>query len=72
MNDIELLHYAVNKGLAEHKFLKKYNEELRSLALASIMAHADEDVAEGFMRQLTALNLKYKDSANATSGESDT
>lgn len=68
-DDIQLMHYVVRKGLAEHQQLVSYNQALRALLMHSIMSNPDETVAESLMEKFTEVNKKYKDSACLDSSE---
>lgn len=63
--DSDLLHYAVHKGIAEHRQAKRHIDDLRALLLESIMLLDNEEAAERLMVRYLDVEQTYKDSPNA-------
>ncbi len=58
MDDVDTMHYALNKAVCEHKDLRKFTADLRSLLLETIMA-MDEEQASIAMEKFTKLKEKH-------------
>jgi cell fate (sporulation/competence/biofilm development) regulator YlbF (YheA/YmcA/DUF963 family) len=58
-NDIDLLHFCIKQGVSEHRDLREFTTELRSLFLEAVMALENEDKASELLEKFNKAKEKH-------------